>query len=76
LLPRWLNALLISGALFNFMAIFGVFTLSGPFNSSNGAITLGGPVLGATPWILMASAWLIATQLEERFTATTPTGRN
>jgi hypothetical protein len=69
MLPGWLNKLLVFGGFFNFLAIFGVLSLSGPVNAENGIISLGGPVIGAIPWTLMAGAWVIVTQLEEHVAA-------
>ena len=59
--PRWLAWLAIVAALVNVGALGGIFSLTGPLNSGNGAVGgLPGPILAWWLWTLLASRFLIA----------------
>jgi hypothetical protein len=57
--PRWLAWIAVAGAVANAGALAGLFSLTGPLNSGNGAIGgLPGPVFAWWLWTLLAS-WLL-----------------
>jgi hypothetical protein len=58
--PRWVGWAAVIAAVANIGATSGIFSLTGPLNSGNGA--LGGitaPILAWAAWILLASLWLL-----------------
>lgn len=63
LFPSWLNWLAIFGAFFNGLAVFGFITLSGPLNAMNGVVSLGGPTIGAIPFVIILAIYLILQEL-------------
>lgn len=59
--PRWLSWAAVTAALANAGAVGGIFSLTGPLNSGNGAI--GGPavpILTWVVWIVLASASMMS----------------
>ncbi|WP_133116816.1 hypothetical protein [Paraburkholderia acidicola] len=66
LLPGWLNILTLIAVLMNCCAVFGMFTMTGPFNPINGQIAAGFPFYGPVTWFNMVLAWLLSQMFSRR----------
>jgi hypothetical protein len=65
--PRFVGWGAVIAAVANIGAISGIFSLTGPLNSGNGAIGgIAAPVLAWVAWILLVSLWLLTGTPDQR----------
>lgn len=62
LLPTYLNFIAVLGVVGNISAIGGLFTLTGPWNAGNGALTVGLPFMVWFLWYAAIPGWYVRSK--------------